>query len=220
MHQTVLGLESKEQLKMEDRYPDIVIGCVGGGSNFAGISFPFLHDKLKGDKKDLRVIAVEPQSCPSLTKGVYAYDYGDSTKLGPIAKMYTLGHDFIPPGIHAGGLRYHGASPIVSELNNLKLIEAQAYHQNEVFEAAMLFSQTEGHVPAPETAHAIKGAIEEAKKCKQTGEEKVILFSASGHGHFDMKSYELFLHGKLVDYEYPAELVKQSLKKLPNIKED
>jgi tryptophan synthase beta chain len=220
MHQTVIGLESKEQLKMEERYPDIVIGCVGGGSNFAGISFPYLHDKIKGDKKDLRVIGVEPHSCPTLTKGPYAFDYGDSTKLGPIVKMFTLGHDFVPPGIHAGGLRYHGCSPLVSALCDQKFIEAQAYHQTEVFEAAMLFAQTEGHVPAPETAHAIKSAIEEAKKCKQTGEEKVILFNASGHGHVDMKSYELFIHGKLTDYEYPAELVKQSLKKLPNIKED
>ena len=220
MHQTVIGLESKEQLKMEDRYPDIVIGCVGGGSNFAGVSFPYVYDKLKENKKDLRLIAVEPHSCPTLTKGPYAFDYGDSTKLGPIVKMYTLGHDFVPPGIHAGGLRYHGCSPIVSALYDQKIIEAQAYHQTEVFEAAMLFAQTEGHVPAPETAHAIKSVIEEAKKCKQTGEEKVILFNASGHGHFDLSSYELFVHGKLTDYEYPSELVKQSLKKLPKIVED
>lgn len=214
MHQTVIGLEAKEQLAKIDAYPDIVMGCIGGGSNFAGVSFPFAGDKLTGKKPKTRIIAVEPKACPTLTKGVYAYDYGDSVGLGPIAKMYTLGHSFIPPSIHAGGLRYHGDSMIVSKLYHDKVIEAQAYHQIECFEAAELFAKTEGFIVAPETAHVVKGVIEEARKAK---DEKVILFNCSGHGHFDLGAYDAYHQGKLVDYEYPAELVKQALKNLPKI---
>ncbi|MFH0861338.1 MAG: TrpB-like pyridoxal phosphate-dependent enzyme [Candidatus Altiarchaeota archaeon] len=214
MHQTVIGLEAKEQLAKVDAYPDIVMGCIGGGSNFAGVSFPFAGDKLTGKKPKTRIIAVEPKACPTLTKGVYAYDYGDSVGLGPIAKMYTLGHSFIPPSIHAGGLRYHGDSMIVSKLYHDKVIEAQAYHQIECFEAAELFAKTEGFIIAPETAHVVKGVIDEARKAK---DEKVILFNCSGHGHFDLGAYDAYHQGKLIDYEYPAELVKQALKNLPKI---
>ncbi|MFC2154782.1 TrpB-like pyridoxal phosphate-dependent enzyme [Candidatus Altiarchaeota archaeon] len=217
MHQTIIGQESITQLGEIELYPDIVIGCVGGGSNFAGISFPYAGAKLRGEKPDTRIIAVEPTACPTLTKGIYAYDYGDSVGMGPIAKMYTLGHDFVPPGIHAGGLRYHGDSPIVSKLYNEGVIEAQAYHQTEVFEAAQLFAQTEGFLVAPETAHAVKSVIEEAKKCKDSGEEKVILFNNSGHGHFDLGAYDAFHQGKLQDYAYPEDLVKKSLEKLPKV---
>ncbi|MCX6694809.1 MAG: TrpB-like pyridoxal phosphate-dependent enzyme [Candidatus Altiarchaeota archaeon] len=217
MHQTIIGLETKEQLSKAGDEADVVIGCVGGGSNFAGISFPFVHDKLKGKKKDTRIIAVEPAACPSLTKGLYAYDYGDTAKMAPIVKMYTLGHDFIPPGIHAGGLRYHGMSPIVSLLANEKVIEAFAYHQNPVFEAAELFARTEGIIVAPETAHAVRATIDVALECKKKKEEKVIVFNASGHGHFDMASYDAYHQRKLVDYEYPEELINQSLKKLPKV---
>ncbi|MGA2090386.1 MAG: TrpB-like pyridoxal phosphate-dependent enzyme [Endomicrobiales bacterium] len=217
MHQTLIGLEAKKQLEKTGDYPDIVIGCVGGGSNFGGIANPFLMDKLQGSHKNLRVIAVEPAACPSLTKGVYAYDYGDSTGLGPIALMYTLGHTFMPAGIHAGGLRYHGMSPIVSMLYNDKIIEAVAYRQNPVFEAAVMFARSESIVPAPESAHAIRAAIDEALKAKESGEKKVILFNLSGHGHFDMAAYDNYLSGNLVDFEYPAEKVHEALSHLPKI---
>ncbi|MFH1722600.1 MAG: TrpB-like pyridoxal phosphate-dependent enzyme [Candidatus Altiarchaeota archaeon] len=217
MHQTVIGQESIAQLSEIDLYPDIVIGCVGGGSNFSGLAFPYAGAKLRGKKPDTRIVAVEPTACPTLTKGIYAYDYGDSAKLGPIVKMYTLGHDFMPPGIHAGGLRYHGDSPILSKLVKDGIMEAQAYHQVACFEAAQLFAQTEGFIVAPEAAHAIKAVIEEAKKCKESGEEKIILFNNSGHGHFDLGAYDLYHQGKLVDYEYPEELVKKSLEKLPKV---
>ena len=215
LHQTVIGLEAKKQLAAIGEYPDIVIGCCGGGSNFAGLSFPFLMDKFAG--KELRVIAVEPLACPTLTRGAYTYDYGDTARLTPIMKMYTLGHDFVPPGIHAGGLRYHGDSPIVSRLYHDGVIEAQAVGQVGVFDAAVLFARQEGIVPAPESAHAIRSAIDEALKCKEAGEEKVILFNLSGHGHLDLAAYDAYFAGRLEDYEYPQEDIEKSLKKLPKV---
>jgi tryptophan synthase beta chain len=214
LHQTVVGLETKKQFEKLGEYPDILIGCVGGGSNFGGFVFPFMPDKFSGKK--VRMIAVEPVACPSMTKGPYAYDYGDTAKTGPIAKMHTLGHDFIPAGIHAGGLRYHGMAPQVSLLREENVIEAVAVPQNPVFEAAIIFAKTEGIIPAPETAHAIKVAIDEALKCKETGEKKVIAFNFSGHGFFDLSAYDQYLEGKLENYEYPDEKIKESLKKLPN----
>lgn len=213
LHQSIVGLETKKQFEKIGEFPDILIGCVGGGSNFGGFAFPFISDKMKN--KDMRIIAVEPIACPSLTKGPFAYDYGDTAKTGPIAKMYTLGHDFIPPGIHAGGLRYHGMAPLVSLLYNEKLIEAVALHQKTVFDAGAIFAKTEGIIPAPETNHAIRVAIDEALECKKTGEKKVIAFNFSGHGHFDLSSYEAYMDGKLENYEYPDEKIKESLKKLP-----
>ena len=217
LHQTIIGLEAKKQLEMIDEYPDVILACCGGGSNFAGITFPFLIDKFKGQK--LRAVAVEPSACPTLTKGVFAYDYGDTVKVGPIAKMYTLGHDFVPAGIHAGGLRYHGDSAIVSQLYHDGIIEAEAYGQKSVFDAAVMFARSEGIIPAPESSHAIKGAINEALKAKESGEEKVILFCLSGHGYFDMTAYDNYFAGKLEDVSYSEENVKQSLNKLPKIEE-
>jgi tryptophan synthase beta chain len=217
LHQTVVGLESMEQLGMVDEYPDVVIGCVGGGSNFAGISFPFAGDKMKGKHKDVDLIAVEPASCPTLTKGLFAYDFGDVAGLTPLLKMFTLGHDFVPPSMHAGGLRYHGDSPIVSRLVKDGVMRAVAYHQTEVFDAAQIFARTEGIIIAPETAHAAKAAIDVANECRKTGEEKTILFNCSGHGNFDMTAYDAYYEGKLVDYEYPDELIKQSLDRLPKV---
>ncbi|MHB1346415.1 MAG: TrpB-like pyridoxal phosphate-dependent enzyme, partial [Candidatus Humimicrobiaceae bacterium] len=206
LHQTIVGLETKKQFEKMGITPDILIACVGGGSNFGGFTFPFLPEKLKG--KNMRMIAVEPSSCPTLTKGKFTYDYGDTAKLAPIAQMYTLGHDFMPPSIHAGGLRYHGMSPQVSTLYNEGIIEAAAYPQNACFEAAMIFAKSEGIIPAPESSHAIRCAIDEALKCKQTGEKKVIAFNLSGHGHFDMTSYEMYMDGKLVDFEYPDSMIE------------
>ncbi|SMB90013.1 tryptophan synthase, beta chain [Thermanaeromonas toyohensis ToBE] len=215
LHQTIIGLEAKEQFKQEGLYPDVVIGCHGGGSNFAGLSFPFLMDVFAGKK--VKVIAVEPAACPTLTKGKLAYDYGDTVGLTPLLEMYTLGHSFVPPGIHAGGLRYHGAAPLVSRLYADGLIKAQAYHQNEVFAAAVLFAQQEGILPAPESAHAVKAAIDEAMKCKETGETKTILFGLSGHGHFDLSAYEDYFAGKLQDVEYTQEMLEQGLACLPKV---
>lgn len=215
LHQTIIGLEAKKQLEIAGEKADVVIGCVGGGSNFAGISFPFVPDKLKGE--DIEIIAVEPTACPTLTKGVYRYDFGDTAKLTPLVKMYTLGHGFVPPGIHAGGLRYHGDAPLVCLLVDEGVISARAYHQNPVFEAAVLFARTEGTIPAPETAHAIKAVVDEALRCKETSEEKCILFNFSGHGHFDLAAYDQYLDGKLEDFEYPAELVEEALKDLPRV---
>lgn len=209
LHQTVVGLEAKKQMEMAGDYPDIVIGCVGGGSNFAGFAFPFLADKFKGQA--LRAIAVEPASCPTLTRGPYAYDFGDVAEMTPLLAMHTLGHKFIPPAIHAGGLRYHGMAPLVSHLVKEKYIEAQAYKQKEVFEAARLFAQAEGILPAPESSHAIRATILEAEKAKQEGNSKVILFNLSGHGHFDMSAYDNFLAGKLVDHELPTADINQAL---------
>jgi tryptophan synthase beta chain len=215
MHQTVIGLEAKEQMKLAGDSPDVVIGCHGGGSNFAGIAFPYVADKATGSK--VRLVAAEPSSCPTLTKGVYAFDYGDTAQMAPISRMYTLGHDFMPPGIHAGGLRYHGASPLVSQLVDAGIIEARAVGQLAVFEAAVTFAQTEAIIPAPESAHAIRVAIDEALLAKQEGKEKVILFNLSGHGHVDMAAYDAYFSGKLEDFEYPAEKVKESLAHLPKV---
>jgi len=200
LHQTIIGQEAKKQLDLVGDYPDIIIGCCGGGSNLAGVSFPFLADKFAG--KDLRVIAVEPKACPTLTAGEFKYDFGDTAGMTPLMEMYTLGHDFVPAGIHAGGLRYHGDSPIISLLYNEGLIEAVAYHQNSVFAAAIQFARSEGIIPAPESSHAIRAAIDEALKCKETGEAKTILFNLSGHGHFDMSAYDQYLAGNLQDYDY------------------
>ncbi len=215
LHQTVIGLEAMEQLKQAGDYPDVVLGACGGGSNFAGIAFPFVRDKVNG--RDIRLVAVEPASCPTLTKGVYAYDYGDAAKLTPITKMYTLGHDFVPPGIHAGGLRYHGDSALVSQLRHEGIVDAVAYAQNSCFEAALLFARNEGIVPAPESSHAIKGAVDEAVRAREEGQEKTILFCLSGHGNFDMSAYDAYLAGKLEDYEYPEEKIRTSLANLPQV---
>jgi len=216
LHQTVIGLEARAVLEDLGLMPDIVIACHGGGSNFGGLALPFMEDKLSG-KRDIEFVASEPMACPSLSKGVFAYDYGDAGKLMPLAKMYTLGHGFVPPSVHAGGLRYHGASPIVSLLNDKGLIRPEALMQKETFEAAVLFARTEGIVPAPESAHAIASAIRAAKKCKETGEKKVILFNLSGHGHFDMTAYEQYFAGKLEDYEYPDAAVRAAEKELPKV---
>jgi len=215
LHQTVIGLECKTQLEKLGDYPDVVVGCCGGGSNFAGISFPFLQDKFTGNK--VRAVAVEPTACPTLTKGVFAYDYGDLGQLTPLSKMYTLGSGFMPSGIHAGGLRYHGESPLVSQLYHDGFIEAVAYNQREIFEAAILFSKTEGIIPAPESSHAIKGAIVEALKAKEAGESKTILFCLSGHGHFDMAAYDNYLSGKLQDVPCDEEEIKRNIAMLPVI---
>lgn len=213
LHQTIIGLESKKQLALIGEYPDIVIGCCGGGSNFGGISFPFLYDKIHG--KEVRAIAVEPASCPTLTKGEFRYDFGDTAGFTPYMMMYTLGHDFIPPGIHAGGLRYHGDSPLVSQLYHDGIIEARAYHQLSCFEASLIFARSEGIISAPETSHAIRAAVDEALQCKEEGKAKCILFNLSGHGYLDLAAYGDYLGGKLVDYEYPEEMIKESIAKLP-----
>jgi tryptophan synthase beta chain len=213
LHQTVIGLEAEKQMQLAEDFPDVVIGCVGGGSNFAGIAFPFIRHKLKG--KDIRFVACEPHSCPSMSRGQYRYDFGDTTKLTPLIKMFTLGHSFVPPGIHAGGLRYHGMAPMVSLCASLGIVEAAAYHQIECFEAAQLFAKTEGTIPAPETSHAIRGAINEAIRCRETGEEKCILFNFSGHGLCDMASYDKFFGNKLEDYAYPQEHIESALAELP-----
>lgn len=214
LHQTIIGLEAKKQMESVGVYPDVVIGCIGGGSNFAGMSFPFLMDKIQ-ENKNIKVIAVEPKACPTVTKGAYAYDYGDTAGMTPILKMFTLGHTFMPPSIHAGGLRYHGMAPLVSAVVKQGLVEARAYYQKEVFEAGLLFARTEGVVPAPETTHAIKAAIDEAIKAKEEGKSKNILVNFSGHGFFDLSSYQLYLDGKLEDYEYHDDEVKKALEKLP-----
>jgi tryptophan synthase beta chain len=216
MHQTVIGEESLKQMDLADEYPDVVIGCVGGGSNFAGIAYPFLRENLKNGKRT-RLVAVEPTATPSLTKGVYAFDYGDTAKMAPIVKMHTLGHGFVPPSIHAGGLRYHGMAPSLSAFFNAGLIDAVAVKQKPTFEAAIQFARTEGIIPAPESAHAIRAAIDEALDAKKKGEKRVILFNLSGHGHFDLSAYEAFLNGKLEDYEYPAEAVQTAMAELPKV---
>ncbi len=215
LHQTVIGQEAIEQMKLVGDYPDVVIACCGGGSNFAGLSFPFLADRAAG--RNVRCLAVEPASCPTLTKGIYAFDYGDTAQMAPIAMMYTLGHDFVPPGIHAGGLRYHGESPLVSQLYKAGEIEARSYKQNTCFEAAILFSRHEGIVPAPEASHAVRAAIDEALQAKEEGKEKTILFGLSGHGQLDMGAYDAFLSGQLEDYEYPEENIRKSLGNLPKV---
>ena len=216
LHQTVIGEETLKQFELLGEKPDVLIGCVGGGSNFGGFVIPFAKEKIQG-KRDCRIVAVEPAACPTLTKGIFAFDYGDEAKFGPIAEMYTLGHDFIPSGIHAGGLRYHGDSPIVSMLKKKNVIEAVAYNQLEVFEAAQLFARTEGIVVAPETAHAVKSVVDEALKAKADKEPKVISFILSGHGMLDMGAYDDFLSGKLENHVHPEEKIKEALKKLPVI---
>jgi tryptophan synthase beta chain len=204
LHQSVIGLECKKQLELAGEEPDVVIGCFGGGSNFAGVALPYLPDKLNGSK--VRLVAVEPVACPTLTKGAYEYDFGDTAGLTPLMKMFTLGHDFVPPKIHAGGLRYHGASPLCSHLLKHGWLEARAYPQLDVFQAALQFARTEGIIPAPESSHAIKGAIDEALAAKAEGKKRVVLFNFSGHGHFDMSSYENFLGGKLENFGFEPEL--------------
>lgn len=216
LHQTIIGEEARLALQSIGVTPDIVIGCCGGGSNFGGIMVPFLKDVLENNKKT-RFIAVEPSACPTLTKGKYTWDYGDTGKLIPPSLMYTLGHSFVPPPVHAGGLRYHGESPLVSYMYYKKMIDAVAVKQKEVFENAVLFARTESIIPAPESSHAITVAIREALKCRETGEAKNILFCLSGHGHFDMSAYEAYFNGSLEDYEYPEAMIEEALKTLPKI---
>jgi tryptophan synthase beta chain len=215
MHQTVVGKESMKQMEMADDYPDIIVGCTGGGSNFAGIVFPFLGEQLRGGTK-VDILAIEPAACPSLTKGKYAYDFGDTGHLTPLVKMHTLGSTFIPPSVHAGGLRYHGMAPMVSHIKDLGLIDARAYQQVEVFEAGVQFARAEGIVPAPEANHAVKGAIDEALKCKQEGRSRAILFNLCGHGHFDMQAYSDFFAGKLTDMSYDESELAMALAGLPS----
>lgn len=218
LHQTVVGLEAMEQLAMADVYPDVVVGCTGGGSNFGGIAFPFIGAGLRGGRKT-RIVAVEPAACPSLTRGRYAYDYGDTGHMTPLAKMYTLGSQFTPPGFHAGGLRYHGMAPLVSHVKELGLMEARAYQQTECFAAGVLFARTEGIVPAPEANHAVQGAVDEALRCKREGKADVILFNLCGHGHFDMAAYSDYFSGKLKDLTYSEEELAMALAGLPSVSE-
>lgn len=218
LHQTIIGEEAKKQLALVGDYPDMIFAPCGGGSNFGGIAFPFFADKAAG--RDVKLVAVEPTSCPTLTKGVYAYDFGDAIGLTPLLKMYTLGHDFMPPGIHAGGLRYHGDSALVSQLHYEGLVDAVAVPQLETFEAGVLFARSEGIVPAPESTHAIAAAVREARHCAETGEPKTLLFNLSGHGHFDMSSYDRYFAGELEDYDYPEEAIQESLRHLPKVKFD
>ena len=217
LHQTIIGMEMKKQFEKIDKYPDIILGCVGGGSNFSGACFPFVRDKIIGKKPDLKIISVEPLACPTLTKGEYRYDFGDTVGLTPLLKMYTLGHNFIPAAIHAGGLRYHGDSPLLCKLTKEGYMEAVAYYQNEVFEAAELFARTEGFVVAPESAHAVKATIDYAKICKHTGEKKIIVFANSGHGYFDLSAYDAYHNNKLIDYHHPIREIKKTLAILPKI---
>lgn len=218
LHQTINGLETKKlMMEQAEVYPDVIVGCVGGGSNFAGMVSPFVKDKIDGSHKDTKIIAVEPSSCPTLTKGLYAYDFGDVAGLTPLMKMYTLGHTFMPPPVHAGGLRYHGMAPIVCHMHKLGLIEARATDQLPTFEAGIKFARTEGFISAPETNHAIKVVIDEALKCRESGEAKTILLAHSGHGHFDMASYDAYLSGKLQNYAYPKEMVDEALHSLPKV---
>ena len=217
LHQTVIGLETKKLMEKMDVYPDIIVGCVGGGSNFAGMFLPFVKDKIDGTKPDLRIICVEPTSTPTMTKGPYAYDFGDSAGLTPLLKMYTLGHGFIPPPIHAGGLRYHGMASIICHLYKLGFVEARAEYQLATFKAGITFARTEGIISAPEPNHCIKVGIEEALKCRESGEAKTILIAHSGHGHVDMAAYDAYLSGKLKDYEYPKEKIEEALGELPKV---
>jgi tryptophan synthase beta chain len=216
LHQTVIGREAIAQMEMADDYPDVVVGCTGGGSNFAGLTFPFIGAQLRGGRH-VRVIAAEPAACPSLTRGRYAYDFGDTGHLTPLAKMHTLGSTFIPPGFHAGGLRYHGMAPLVSHLKELGLIEAQSFHQTPCFEAGVLFARHEGIVPAPEANHAIKAAVDEAIRCREAGAAKTILFNLSGHGHFDMQAYSDYFAGKLSDVNYDERDLEAALAGLPAV---
>ncbi|MBN1874434.1 MAG: TrpB-like pyridoxal phosphate-dependent enzyme [Anaerolineae bacterium] len=217
LHQTVIGLEAMKQMEMAGDYPDIVIGCAGGGSNSAGLIFPFMKDKLTGAKPDLRALFVESTACPSMTRGKYAYDWGDTAKTGPVAKMHTVGHGFIPAPVHAGGLRYHGMAPSICALLDQEFAEARAYHQNEVFDAAHSFARNEGIIVAPETSHAIRAAMDEALACKESGEAKTILFNASGHGHFDLAAYDAYHRDNLLDYQLEEEKIKAAMAELPQI---
>ncbi|MEO5364726.1 MAG: TrpB-like pyridoxal phosphate-dependent enzyme, partial [Magnetococcus sp. DMHC-8] len=212
LHQTVIGLEAQTQFKKIGLFPDVVIACCGGGSNFGGTAFPFLADKAAG--REIRLVAVEPDSCPTLTKGRYCYDHGDTACLTPLMPMYSLGHNFMPPGIHAGGLRYHGDSPLVSHLHHLGLIEAVAVPQLATFQAGVLFARTEGILPAPESNHAIRVAVDEALRCRESGEPKTLFFTLSGHGHFDMAAYDRYFTGQLEDYAYPEAQIAASLASL------
>ncbi|MDE0709606.1 MAG: TrpB-like pyridoxal phosphate-dependent enzyme [bacterium] len=214
LHQTVIGQEAAAQLAKVGETPDVIIGCTGGGSNFSGLSYPFMKEKLAGNINP-RILAVEPAACPSITKGEYRYDFGDTIGMTPLIKMHTLGHGFVPDPIHAGGLRYHGMSPLVSHIVELGLMEAVAIAQVECFEAALQFARTEGIIPAPEPTHAIAGALREAAECRESGEEKVILIALCGHGHFDMAAYDTFLSGELHDYEYPSEAIAAALAEVP-----
>ncbi len=216
MHQTIIGEEALLQMAKVGETPDLLVGCTGGGSNFGGLSFPFLREKLAG-RMNPTIRCVEPAACPSLTKGEYRYDFGDTLGLTPLVKMHTLGHDFIPEPIHAGGLRYHGMAPLVSHIYELGLVEAEAIHQTECFDAAVKFARTEGIVPAPEPTHAIAAAVREALRCRESGEEKVILTALCGHGHFDLKAYESYLSGNLEDYDYPAEKVAAAMARVPEV---
>lgn len=216
LHQTIIGEETLLQMAKADDYPDVVIGCAGGGSNMSGLILPFVRESLA---KDLgtRFLAAEPTACPSMTRGIYGYDFGDTAGTTPLMKMHTLGHDFVPPGIHAGGLRYHGMAPIMSLLHEENIVEAQSYHQNSIFEAAVTFARAEGIVGAPESAHAIRAAIDEALEAKEAGEERVILFNLSGHGHFDMLSYDKYFEGALEDYDYPEEAIAEAQTRMPQL---
>jgi tryptophan synthase beta chain len=216
LHQTVIGLEAMEQMEMADDYPDVIVGCTGGGSNFAGIAFPFLGAQLRGGRR-VRIIAVEPAACPTLTRGRYAYDYGDTARLTPLVKMHTLGASFTPPGFHAGGLRYHGMAPLVSHVQELGLIESRGYAQKACFAAGVQFARTEGILPAPEANHAIQGAIEEAVRCREEGVSRCILFNLCGHGHFDMQAYMDYASGRLVDREFDAQELAMALSGLPSV---
>jgi tryptophan synthase beta chain len=216
LHQTVIGQEAMAQMELAGEYPDEVIGCVGGGSNFAGLAFPFVGQKLTADRAT-RILAVEPESCPTLTRGKYTYDFGDTVGITPLVKMYTLGHTFVPPGIHAGGLRYHGDAPLVSQLVHEGVIEARAYHQLGCFEAAVQFARAEGIIPAPESSHAIRAAVDAALAAREAGERRVILFNLSGHGHFDMAAYDAYFAGQLEDYAYPRERIAAALAQLPPV---
>ncbi len=215
LHQTVIGLEAELQLqKAGEALPDVVVGCFGGGSNFAGFAFPFLRHKLKGEKSEIKILACEPASCPTLTRGEYRYDFGDAVGMTPLLPMHTLGHGFVPARIHAGGLRYHGAAPLVSHVLQAGDMEAVAYHQLECFEAGVLFARTEGITPAPEANHVIKGAVDEALRCKESGEEKVIAFNLCGHGHFDMGAYQAYFAGQLQPHEFTAEMLNENMAQL------
>jgi tryptophan synthase beta chain len=213
-----VGQEAQKQMKLVDDYPDVIFGCIGGGSSFSGLFWPFYYDKVSGKApKNTDLVAVESTACPSVTKGYYTYDHGDTARIIPLVKMHTLGHMFIPPPIHAGGLRYHGMAPTLCLLNSEGIVETKAYNQVQAFEAAALFAKTEGILPAPEPAHAIKAAVDEALECKKTGEEKTILFLLCGHGYFDMQAYDDYNSGKLPPYEYPKEKVDEAMKKLKKL---
>src|SRR5204863_1608126 len=215
LHQTVIGQEAMSQMGLADEEPDVVVGCVGGGSNFAGLAFPFVRRVLRGEA-GVRFLAAEPAACPTLTRGVYRYDFGDTVGLTPLMPMYTLGHDFVPPPVHAGGLRYHGDSPLLCALVKAGLVDARAYRQNETFEAAVRFARAEGIIPAPEPAHAIRAVMDEAEQAREAGEARVILFNLCGHGHFDLSAYDAFLAGTLEDPEFSDADMEAALARLPD----